>query len=244
MATFLTTLGTSSQIEQLIRGAHARLTIITPYLKLSPILFERLKEADRRGVQIHLVFGKNELQPEQTQKISELKRLRLYFLQNLHAKCYANERNVIIGSMNLYEFSERNNREMGVLLSAEDGEVTADARREIDSILAAATPQPLPGGIRATLKAMFGGAEPSAPQRAATSTAKGVCIRCKTGIGYHPFSPLCDSCYSSWAAWGNEDYPERNCHRCSKPAEVTKAKPLCPACFREDPFTRTWSAFG
>lgn len=244
MATFLTTLNTSAHIEKLVMDAQHEVSLITPYLQISPMLLGRLKDAEQRGVQIHLVYREGDLRSDEARKISELRRLGLYCLKSLHAKCYANERHVIISSMNLYEFSEKNNHEMGVLLSAEDGAVTEDARREIDSILRAATPQPVPGGIMATLKTMFGGAEPAAPTpRAAKTPAKGACIRCKTSIGYHPFSPLCDSCYSSWAAWGNEDYPERNCHRCAKAADVTKARPLCAPCFREDPFTRTWTAF-
>ncbi|HYR10675.1 MAG TPA: hypothetical protein VEQ60_23055, partial [Longimicrobium sp.] len=62
--------------------------------------------------------------------------------------------------------------------------------------------------------------------------------RCGDGIRYQPWAPLCGGCYDSWAAWGNEDYPEKKCHRCAKPANVSKGKPLCPECFRQDPFTR------
>ncbi len=39
--------------------------------------------------------------------------------QNLHAKCYLNEKAAIITSMNLYDFSQVNNNEMGVYTKLE-----------------------------------------------------------------------------------------------------------------------------
>jgi hypothetical protein len=265
MPTFLTTLNTSSHIEQVIQQSQRRLTLITPYLRVNHHLLNRLREADQRGVEIHLVYGKNELHPDEMAKVREIKRLKLYFLDHLHAKCYANERHVIVSSMNLYEFSEKNNREMSVLLSSEDGEAIAAARAEIQSIVDAATLQQPPGRF-AAVRALFAGAAPAAPavsnKQAAAPAAPasrqkqtgapaapaspqrrhaGLCIRCGDGIRYAPRTPLCDECYGSWAAWGNEDYPEKRCHRCGNSANVSKARPLCPECFRQDPFTRSAS---
>ncbi len=42
--------------------------------------------------------------------------VRLSFCKNLHAKCYLNESECIISSLNLYEFSQINNNEMGILI--------------------------------------------------------------------------------------------------------------------------------
>lgn len=237
MPTFLTTLDTSSQIEKIIQQSQRRLTLITPYLKLNRILLDRLRESDHRGVEIQLVYGKNELRPEEMAKLRDLRRLKLYFLEHLHAKCYANERHIIISSMNLYEFSEKNNREMSVLLSAEDGAAFTEARTEINSIINAATLEQPAGGIGAAVRAFFAGPAPAATP-APQKRQAGTCIRCGDGIRYQPRAPLCDDCYDSWAAWGNEDYPEKKCHRCAKPGNVSKGRPLCPDCFRQDPFTR------
>jgi hypothetical protein len=237
MATFLTTLDTSSQIEKVIQQSQRRLTIITPYLKVNRIILDRLREADQRGIEIQLVYGKNELRQEELAKLRELRRLKLYFLEHLHAKCYANERHIIISSMNLYEFSEKNNREMSVLLSTEDGDAFTAAGAEIESIISTARFEKPAGGFGDVVRTFFSSAAPAAtparPKRQA-----GTCIRCGDGVRYQPRSPLCDDCYESWAAWGNEDYPEKRCHRCAKPANVSKGRPLCPECFRQDPFTR------
>jgi phosphatidylserine/phosphatidylglycerophosphate/cardiolipin synthase-like enzyme len=64
--------------------------------------------------------------------------VRLYFSKNLHAKCYLNEDKMIIASMNLYEFSQQNNREMGILIDTSnehDKQVYDDATKDIDSII-------------------------------------------------------------------------------------------------------------
>ena len=68
----------------------------------------------------------------------ELKHLGLYFCENLHAKCYFNENLMVITSMNLHEFSQTNNREMGVLIKREeekDHELFMDAKNEADFII-------------------------------------------------------------------------------------------------------------
>lgn len=52
-------------------------------------------------------------------------------LPYLHAKCYLNEETCIITSLNLYEFSQVNNNEMGVLLTrADDAAVYREAYEE------------------------------------------------------------------------------------------------------------------
>jgi hypothetical protein len=139
MPQFLTTAGTSHIIEDIIIKAKSELVLITPYLKLSRILFERLTDANHRGVRIQLVYGKSELQPSERRQLNALTNIELLFLGNLHAKCYFNESTLIVSSMNLYEFSEKNNREMGIVLTRrEDGECFADALAEAHSIINAA----------------------------------------------------------------------------------------------------------
>ncbi len=61
----------------------------------------------------------------------------LKYNQDLHAKCYLNDYKMIITSLNLYEFSMNNNKEMGVLIDLNeesDKELFEDAFKEIDFI--------------------------------------------------------------------------------------------------------------
>lgn len=135
MAKFLTTVGNSFYIEQVIINSQKSLTLVTPYLKLSRNLIERLSDAQKDGVRITLIYGKNELAPNEKQNLFSFQNIEIYYCQNLHAKCYYNEKSMIITSMNLYEFSERNNREMGLFLELDrDPEIFNDTLKEIESI--------------------------------------------------------------------------------------------------------------
>lgn len=136
MPKFLTTTGVSHEIENIIKGAKSKLALVSPYLKLSQNFFERLRDADKRDVKILIVYGKEELNLDQKLQLAELQNLELYFCANLHAKCYLNESSCVITSMNMYEFSEKNNREIGVLFSrTDDQEIFNETAQEIKSII-------------------------------------------------------------------------------------------------------------
>jgi phosphatidylserine/phosphatidylglycerophosphate/cardiolipin synthase-like enzyme len=221
MAEFLTTHGTAFQIENVIAGARKRLTLVSPFLKLSKTLAERLQDAARRGVRITIVFGKEELDREQELVLAALAGVRLYFLPNLHAKCYFNEDRMVITSMNMYEFSEKHNREMGVLLDAADP-AYASALQEVDSIIAASQARSV--GPATT------------PSRRTSSRShrrnSGVCIRCEVSIPRDPWRPLCGACYEVWSAYQNADYQEQWCHFCGRREATSVNRPLGRSCYR------------
>jgi hypothetical protein len=120
MAKFLNTDLLNEWIPRLIRETKKELIIIVPYIKTSDRIYSHLFEADKRGVETTLVYRENKLSELEKKKLASLDNLNLLCHPNVHAKCYYNEQYMIIGSMNLYEYSERNNREMGVLLHRED----------------------------------------------------------------------------------------------------------------------------
>lgn len=135
MAIFLTTASVASSIEDIIRKASSHLVLVTPFLKLNRHLIERLQDAERRKVQMTIIYGKEELAQNQLKILTKLNNLELLYCENLHAKCYYNENIMVISSMNLYEFSEKNNREMGVLIhKEEDSALFSDALEETISI--------------------------------------------------------------------------------------------------------------
>lgn len=51
------------------------------------------------------------------EKLHSLDNLTIMNHPNVHAKCYLNDSSMIVCSMNLYEYSEKNNREMGFCLN-------------------------------------------------------------------------------------------------------------------------------
>lgn len=135
MAKFLTTVGNSFFIEQIILGSTEKLTLVTPFLKFSKTIVERLADAERKSIKITLIYGKNELPKKEKEILYSFKNIRIFFCENLHAKCYFNDSAMIITSMNLYEFSERNNREMGIYIEKEsDEEIFNHALEEVESI--------------------------------------------------------------------------------------------------------------
>ena len=138
MAKYLRTSGVSAALEDLIREAKEKVYIISPYLKLSDKMRSLLNDKEREKVEVRVVFGKAELIPSEFEFLHTLKYVRLYFSKNLHAKCYLNEKRMIITSMNLYEFSQVNNIEMGILIDRSDNadaQVYDDTWKDIESIL-------------------------------------------------------------------------------------------------------------
>lgn len=117
MVKILNTTGINYYLEQIISSAQERLIIISPYLKLSDRIKELIEDKNRLKVDIRIVYGKSELNPEQHNWLLSLPYVRLSFCQNLHAKFYANEIDALICSLNLYDFSQINNHELGVLIN-------------------------------------------------------------------------------------------------------------------------------
>lgn len=119
MAKFLDTTGVSYHLQQLINKANEKLILISPYLKINDRIKESLEDKNRLKIDIRVVYGKNELQPDENNWLKSQTSIRSSFCKNLHAKCYLNENEAIITSMNLYEFSQLNNNEMGIYVTKE-----------------------------------------------------------------------------------------------------------------------------
>jgi len=136
MAKFLNTSATNYYLEKLIKSASDRLILISPFLKLNDRIKELLEDKDRLKIDVRIVYGKSELQPMEISWLNELSFIRTSFCKNLHAKCYINESSCIITSLNLYEFSQVNNNEMGVHVSREDDpEMYKDTYEEAQRII-------------------------------------------------------------------------------------------------------------
>lgn len=84
-------------------------------MQLSNKIYNLLLEANKRGVESIIIYRENKLSENQKERLKAIDNLNLMHHPNIHAKCFYNENYLLIGSMNLYEYSEINNREMGVL---------------------------------------------------------------------------------------------------------------------------------
>ena len=142
MVDFLNTASAYSAIENIISKAENRLVLISPYIQIPKLLLERLTYASEdRGVNITLVCRKDSLKRQEFNSLKRINRLEILDLPNLHAKCFFNESSMVITSLNLYDFSQENNREMGLLITyTEDSEAFIDAMDEAKFIIQRAHP--------------------------------------------------------------------------------------------------------
>ena len=234
MATFLTTTDISSELEKIIKGANDRLILMSPYLKVNQRLKDLLEDKNRFKIDIRVVYGKNELQPEENNWLESLTSVRTSFRQNLHAKCYLNEDKVLVSSMNLYEFSQQNNDEMGLLVLREEEpalyeEIYDEAMRIVrmsDELrVTVARIEPIEEGV--------GPSRPRGTRTKGQAPDTGFCLRCRESIPANAARPYCGRCYRSWSRFENNDYEEDHCHVCGKKHKATMAKPVCPTCYRK-----------
>lgn len=137
MAKFLETQGISNELLKIIKEAKEKIILVSPYLKVNSQIQERLKTKSKSGTlaEIVIVYGKSELQQSELEWIKNIDDLKVIEKHNLHAKCYLNEDKAIICSMNLYDYSQQNNIEMGIMITKEhDKEAYESLIEEITNI--------------------------------------------------------------------------------------------------------------
>jgi len=215
MAKFLDKDRAVSEIKDLIRNAGHRLILISPYLKLSKDFRELLTYRNSQDKITVVVFGKQELSPDEIGFLRSLQFVSLKYNEDLHAKCYANEEKIVITSLNLYEFSMINNKEMGVLIDKSDSsdlQLFEDTVKEIDYI------------ERTSQRFEFGESKSSVKISSADKISKekptqqmGYCIRTGVQIPFNVEKPLSYDAYKSWSKFGDPNYAEKFCHFSGEP---------------------------
>jgi hypothetical protein len=116
----LETIAQSYEIEQLINNSTKFTIIVSPYLRINNRLKPKLTECFNRNLYNLIVFRENELTKDERKWLEGFRNVKLVPIKNLHAKCYLSEKMALITSMNLYEYSQINNHEIGIKISATD----------------------------------------------------------------------------------------------------------------------------
>lgn len=130
MARFLTSSNLDNEIETIISEAKTRLYLMSPYVNLSDrmknLLVEKTTQPELEIVVVfrgELLKG-DELAEKRAKKESvyrnmpkidfwaTLPNVKIVSLNDLHAKYYANEKEGVITSLNLYEYSFKHNVDM------------------------------------------------------------------------------------------------------------------------------------
>lgn len=239
MAKFLNTKKSVSEIEDLIKDAGQTLILISPYLKLSKDFKELLSYRNSKDKITTVIFGKVELNPDEMKFLESLQFVILKYKDDLHAKCYMNDEKMIITSLNLYDFSMNNNKEMGVLIekaNPNDRDLFDEAYKEVDYINTtsqrfAYKTQSTP--LVVTAKQVETNDNEKAkllekkPEKKSQS-GKGYCIRTGVEIPFNIERPLTNDAYKSWSKYSNPDFTEKFCHFSGEPSngETCVSKPI------------------
>ncbi len=121
MAKFISGEELEKVIYDIIWDAKKTLLIVSPFIKLDDY-FKRLFDNHANNPSLHLiiVFGKNEGSPSKSlskidfEYFKKFLNISIIYVPNLHAKYYGNLTKGVISSINLYDYSFKNNIEFGV----------------------------------------------------------------------------------------------------------------------------------
>lgn len=214
MAKFLTTKQISSQLEELIQEADKVLYLVSPYLKLSKDFQELINSRNKNERKTIIIYGKYELTPEQLKFLTGLRHVYLKFHENLHAKCYINDTKLIITSLNFYEYSMINNKEIGVLYdlgNENDKEIYTKAFEHIKFIEENSNDKPFELASNNPQTDLKKNVELS-KKSIGTKSKMGFCIRTGIEIPFNAKKPMTDKAFESWSKYKDENYPEKYCH--------------------------------
>jgi len=224
MAKFINTRKAVSEIEDLIRNAGERLILISPYLRLSKDFRELLSYRNNKDKITTVIFGKQELNPDEMKFLQNLRFVILKYNEDLHAKCYVNDDKMIITSLNLYGFSMANNKEMGVLIDKNDNadiQLFNDAMEEVRFI--EETSQRFEFNVSKSVSSKQADNKNSSQVK-----QNGYCIRTGVEIPFNIEKPFSSEAYKKWKEFSNKDYPEKFCHFSGEPSngETSFSKPI------------------
>lgn len=232
MAKFLNTTGVSYHLEEMIKGTKDRLILISPYLQFNERIKEHLNNLNLLKRDIRIVYRENKLQLEENNWLEKQIGVRTSINKSLHAKCYLNENEAIITSMNLYEFSQQNNNEMGIYISKElDPDLYNATLEEAHRLLT------ISEEIRVTVKKVTADTPAKTEKNSIevkiqipkfSEKLTGFCIRTGAPIPFNVQKPLSYEAFKLWNKYGDPDFAERFCHFSGEPSngETSVNRPI------------------
>lgn len=229
-------------IKDILRqmGAGDGAILVTPYIRLDDKIRDVIEEACKRGVNIQFLVRKGaEREPRDSRFLAEMNNIEVFELPYLHAKIYWFESLAIISSMNLYDFSDRKSREIGVILNKQ--KLVEQIGGVIHKWLEKAERIPrstLAGSVTTSFsrnEAQSGFAKHSALTKNddASGHPQGFCIGCGSRHTLNPSYPVCTECFNrrKYISSADADYRTGYCHKCGKSDRTDYAHPLCRQCW-------------
>lgn len=106
------------EIKELFFDAKEYVYLISPYidLKENPYFIRGFEYANSKGVEINVVYSKGFRKRTGQEVLKRFENLQLSYIADLHMKVFFNDYRAIISSLNLYDYSIKNNLECGMIL--------------------------------------------------------------------------------------------------------------------------------
>lgn len=244
----------AAELNRLINDAEDFLTLISPYFKLNTELKTILsRHKANKDFLLIVVYGKNEedkrksLSDEDLAFFKEFQNVEIRYHKRLHAKMYLNEEKCLITSLNLHDYSLKENIEVGILTKTrlmDDlvnlvNTISKNLMQESLDTKAAEFAEYIVG--KSTLefekkvkqKSHFFGLinTNDSAEVLLDKSRTGFCIRTKQVIPRNTKIPLSKEAYRSWEKHANKSFKENYCHYCGKEYATSMAKPICIDCY-------------
>jgi RNA polymerase-binding transcription factor DksA len=248
MAEFITENNLNSALSQIFEKADNELIIISPYIKLHERIKSILKtKLKNPNLSITVVFGKNEGDVSKSMNkndfdfFKQFPNIQIRHEKRLHAKLYSNDYEVLITSMNLYDYSQDTNIESGIIGSTSDKKVGKEAIKYFTRVMEQSElifeKSPVFESKLMGLSSKYVKSEiivdnsdnfysnknykrvykkrsqKSEKKKSSTENKNtGYCIRTGEQIPFDIKMPYTTKSFSSWNKYKDENYPENFCH--------------------------------
>lgn len=253
MVDILDTDAINMSITNVCENSRKYLVIICPFLKFNDKLCNSINSAVKRDVKLTVIYGKTSMDKETYEWLKGLPYCNIGFLKNLHAKLVLNEEAAVMSSMNLYEYSQVNNEELGMLAYVRDSRNEyKDLLYESIRLINASVKQfgkwdledidkPIRGLIKREtyfIPVIENHGDLFMEEASKTREEKRIChcIRCGHAIPSTHDYVYCGRCFESWKMYCNPGYVERggHCYICGKECQVSAERPSCSDCYKDN----------
>ena len=150
MIRILSTDGLAAQIRTIISEASKIVVLISPFLDDESDIYDYLHSLRNKAYKVPIFIitrtpaqvSSKKSQKNAIKKLCEIPDCFVHYCPNLHTKCYFNECDLVITSLNMLSKSEENNFELGVHINIYDfdGKPFRDAMLKVNEICKDAIP--------------------------------------------------------------------------------------------------------
>lgn len=246
------------ELLNLFKEAEEILFLVSPFIQLSDEMKSSLsRKKNDISFEIVVLFGKNEqnlsksLSREDMEFFKQFQNVQIFYQADLHAKYYGNETKSIVSSLNLHQFSVKNNIEIGILLERKFLNLNGDKQLDteiFEYIKEVIEHSEIVYEHTTKQKNSFFGFIKGEKKRKVSydateivyqdihiksihkSNRSGYCIRSGVEITFNLNAPFSKEAYLSWSKWKNKNFKENFCHYSGEPSngETSFSKPVLP----------------